>query len=219
MADIWEELGEWGERLGEATCGAIDEVGGQALAWLDEALAARTPEEVGEVLVELETLPFLGAWMREGRERLARPAQEGDVIGVQRLGFAHYGIYASEYEVIHFRAPDGELGGLGDAQVITTTVADFLGDADGYFVLDAMERARSARDYVDGVTPVVSVFPPSVVVARARARLGEGGYDLVGWNCEHFAWWCKTGEAASVQVVDVVAGISRVGGWLGEGRG
>lgn len=216
MADIWDDLGAWVDGLGEATCAAIDEVGGQALARLDEVLARRTPAEVGEVIVEFESVPFLGAWLREGRERLPGPAREGDVIGVQRVGFAHYGVYASDDEVIHFRAPQGELG--GDTQVVRTTLADFLRDAEDYFVLDVAERARSAQDYVDDVERPVHVYPPAVVVARARARLGERGYDLVGWNCEHFAVWCKTGDAGSVQVLDAFEGLAALATWARNGR-
>ena len=42
--------------------------------------------------------------------------------------------------------------------------------------------------------------PPEIVVGRALSRIGETGYDLVFNNCEHFATWCKTGRAESVQV-------------------
>ena len=42
------------------------------------------------------------------------------------------------------------------------------------------------------------------MVARARRRLGYRGYDLIDWNCEHFATWCVTGTAFSKQVHDVL---------------
>lgn len=43
-------------------------------------------------------------------------------------------------------------------------------------------------------------FSPSDVVARARSRLGEHRYNILTRNCEHFAYWCKTGIEYSGQV-------------------
>jgi hypothetical protein len=42
-------------------------------------------------------------------------------------------------------------------------------------------------------------------VERALSRVGERGYSLSGWNCEHFASWCATGVAVSQQVAAVAA--------------
>ena len=32
------------------------------------------------------------------------------------------------------------------------------------------------------------------IVARALARVGDKGYNLLLSNCEHFALWCVTGQ-------------------------
>jgi hypothetical protein len=42
-------------------------------------------------------------------------------------------------------------------------------------------------------------------VVRALSRVGERGYSLAGWNCEHFASWCATDVAVSQQVASAVA--------------
>ncbi len=42
--------------------------------------------------------------------------------------------------------------------------------------------------------------PVSVVVKRAKSRRGEQLYNLIFNNCEHFAYWCKTGKHKSKQV-------------------
>lgn len=47
-------------------------------------------------------------------------------------------------------------------------------------------------------------YPPDEVIARAESQIGEPGlqnrrYHLFQNNCEHFATWCKTGEAFSEQ--------------------
>ena len=44
-------------------------------------------------------------------------------------------------------------------------------------------------------------------VERALSRVGERGYSLSGWNCEHFATWCATGIAVSRQVAAVAAAV------------
>ena len=46
-------------------------------------------------------------------------------------------------------------------------------------------------------------IPPSETVARARARLGEGGYNLIHNNCEHFVNECVFGESRCTQEEDV----------------
>lgn len=42
-------------------------------------------------------------------------------------------------------------------------------------------------------------FPRQEVVARALFALGKEGFGAVSSNCEHFAWWCKTGDWHSTQ--------------------
>ncbi|MBO6010921.1 MAG: lecithin retinol acyltransferase family protein, partial [Oscillospiraceae bacterium] len=42
-------------------------------------------------------------------------------------------------------------------------------------------------------------FSPEETVARARARLGERGYNLIHNNCEHFAYECALGVSRSEQ--------------------
>jgi hypothetical protein len=51
----------------------------------------------------------------------------------------------------------------------------------------------------------INPFPPQETIERARSKLGEQGYNLLLNNCEHFAFWCKTGVAKSTQVDDILA--------------
>ena len=48
------------------------------------------------------------------------------------------------------------------------------------------------------------MFSAEETIRRAKERLGEEKYNLVTNNCEHFAMWCKTGEAVSGQVKQIV---------------
>eukprot|EP01100_Stratorugosa_tubuloviscum_P007831 TRINITY_DN3221_c0_g1_i2.p1 TRINITY_DN3221_c0_g1~~TRINITY_DN3221_c0_g1_i2.p1 ORF type:complete len:155 (-),score=66.28 TRINITY_DN3221_c0_g1_i2:90-554(-) len=38
------------------------------------------------------------------------------------------------------------------------------------------------------------------IIEKSNSRLGEKSYNLVKNNCEHFAYYCMTGEAKSTQV-------------------
>ena len=49
-------------------------------------------------------------------------------------------------------------------------------------------------------TKITEVNPPELVLARARSRIDDTGYNLFDDNCEHFATYCKTGCAYSHQI-------------------
>lgn len=57
-------------------------------------------------------------------------------------------------------------------------------------------------------------FDSEIVIKRAKECLGEGGYNLFGDNCEHFANWCKTGYASSEQAE---RGAESLGRSIGKG--
>ncbi len=68
----------------------------------------------------------------------------------------------------------------------------------------AQIRITSLEEFHEGhpvhVRDYAASFAADTVVARARERVGEVGYDLCSNNCEHFATWCKTGQSASGQI-------------------
>jgi hypothetical protein len=49
------------------------------------------------------------------------------------------------------------------------------------------------------------------------SRVGERGYNLFTWNCEHFATWCVTDHAGSRQAAKLIA--AGVGGRARAGVG
>lgn len=95
-----------------------------------------------------------------------------DVVGVP---YHHHGIDCGDGYVIHYRK-------VGTATVSRTSTAAF---------------ARGNPVYT--LHQPVS-FIPDVVINRAESRLGEKRYNLFFNNCEHFAYWCKTGENISHQI-------------------
>lgn len=143
--------------------------------------------------------------------------KKGNVIGVHRIGgvYDHYGIYTGRGKVIHFSNEGSDFG--GDIRVRRATLSQFKNGASNVFVVDF----EAYRDYVEnpgwldllleeGIAGIalrelfgnkkITLYSPEETVERAESQLGEGDYNLVFNNCEHFAVWCKTGVKESSQV-------------------
>ena len=136
----------------------------------------------------------------------------GDHIYVERLGgvYAHHGIDIGEGQAIEFNADSW----LKPRRVRLSTIEAFAKEGEvrvreydslyeeleqsNYFE-KASRTMRGAIDRMIGKEQVMD-FSPDAVVARAKKRLGEYGFDLFFNNCEHFATWCKTGISDSSQI-------------------
>ncbi|MBM4290265.1 MAG: hypothetical protein FJ138_01495 [Deltaproteobacteria bacterium] len=107
----------------------------------------------------------------------ARHPHRGAHLTVHYATFYHHGVDCGDGTVIHMSR---ELGGV---------------------------RRSSFEEFADGrdvyIEELPARFSPDEVVRRAAGRLGEGGYNVVSNNCEHFATWCREGHARSRQVGDV----------------
>jgi hypothetical protein len=110
----------------------------------------------------------------------------GDIIYVNRGIYKHYGIYKNSRSVINFSPKSGFELNAKEADIRETTLAEFLKGSEL-----CVERNYAA-----------SAYSPAETVLRAEAQCGKhkGDYDLVFYNCEHFARWCKYGELVSHQV-------------------
>lgn len=118
---------------------------------------------------------------------------QGDHLYIHYLGYSHHGIDCGDGTVIVYR------GYFNGGKVTRLSKSEF---ADG--------KEIRIQEYGNCDTP-------SVVVARAESRLGESGYCLVSNNCEHFAYWCKTGLHKSKQVENGVSGAAAFGVKAGTG--
>ena len=117
-----------------------------------------------------------------------RECAPGDMIRVRIGSVYHYGVFVSEDEVIQFGLPPVDLREHLNREnlVVATDIETF---SCGNIVETAEPDRREARTRV----------PPEQAIAAARARLGEGGYDLIRNNCEHFASECCYGTHFSEQ--------------------
>jgi hypothetical protein len=105
----------------------------------------------------------------------------GDHICAARPGgIRHDGIYLGDGRVIHMTSAQGQ--GKRGARVQIGTLDEF-----------AVGQPVTLRRFANADNP-------EVIITRAMSRLGEGRYNLVFNNCQHFARWCVTGEHLSEQV-------------------
>lgn len=114
--------------------------------------------------------------------------QTGDMIRVKVGPLYHYGIYASDEEIIQFGPNPALRVGLPDSQlaVCVTDIDDFLcGEFLEVRIPDRKERKRQ--------------FSAKKTLEIARSRIGETGYHILHNNCEHFANECITGAHISAQ--------------------
>ncbi len=98
----------------------------------------------------------------------------------------HYGIFISEEEVVAFGLPplpqyreNGE-----EIRVLATSIDVFsCGQIVEKAVFDRRERKKA--------------FPKEKTLSLAKSRIGEGGYNLIHNNCEHFVYECVFGVSRS----------------------
>ena len=150
---------------------------------------------------------------------MRRSARFGDVIGVDRGLYQHFGVYVGNDRVIEYATPTGDFEGT--ARVQEVSLEKFLGDAADFFICqflkeDDLEEIVSEGEG-DSLWDIIRLlrrtikgeryhlYTPEETVQRARSRLGETAYNLALNNCEHFAVWCKTGVSESAQVNRILA--------------
>ena len=136
--------------------------------------------------------------------------QLGDIIGVKRFLYSHYGVYTGENRVIHYSGDRGDF--KGKKTVRYGTMEEFLDGKKEFFELVFpkihQKPRKEARYEVQSIE--YHLYSPEETVERAKSRLGEDKYNLALNNCEHFAIWCKTGISESYQVKTVIKTVAKV---------
>lgn len=114
--------------------------------------------------------------------------ESGDMIRVRVGSVWHYGIFVSKDEVIEFGPPPLPLNiaSKSDHRVMSVSIEEFSagGTVERALLSPEEEQCR---------------LSPSKTLAAARSRIGEGGYDIIHNNCEHFATACLFGLGSSTQ--------------------
>lgn len=119
-----------------------------------------------------------------------KPLMLGDVIGINRGTYLHFGIYIGNDRVIHYQG-DGDTG--VNNYVVETGMYAFMNGQTQYFALDFEHINEEVKDNF-GINRFDRIYSGWETVERAKSKLNEGDYNLLFNNCEHFASWCKTGD-------------------------
>ncbi len=114
----------------------------------------------------------------------------GDMVRTKVQFYHHYGIFVSDSEVIQFGLPDDPMRPADQIRVLSTDVLTFLQGGDLEVMVPDKEARRKMRT-------------PEQIVAIARQRIGESGYNILHNNCEHFVNECVFGEKRSAFLQDV----------------
>lgn len=93
----------------------------------------------------------------------------------QGINYTHHGIYSGNNKVIHYYKGEIKLTSLYK------------------FGKKSKIHIKKYKKYA----------PASFVIKRAKYRIGEKLYNPIFNNCEHFAYWCKTGNHKSKQIDEV----------------
>lgn len=155
-----------------------------------------------------------------------RKVQPGDIVGVKRRPYYHYGIYCNDEEVIHY-APLKENPKAKNI-IHITTLENFKGGKRYFFILNLDYLAYPNFKFFlrSNSIPVLykelvlkfrmktklfkkqdieKLYSPKETIKRAKSRLGEEKYNILTNNCEHFVVWCKTGITNSDQVRSILS--------------
>lgn len=110
--------------------------------------------------------------------------KSGDLIRVKVNFYYHYGIFKDNETVIQFGLPDNSNTPSDQIKVLTTDIYTF---SNGAFIETAKYEGFEK----------LKKRPPEQIINTAMSRLGEGGYNILNNNCEHFATECVFGERSS----------------------
>ncbi len=114
----------------------------------------------------------------------------GDLIRTKVRFYYHYGIFVSDQQVIQFGLPDDPMRPAEQIQVLSSDISAFLQGGEVEVAVPDGATRRQMRDAEE-------------IVRIALSRLGEGGYDILHNNCEHFVNDCAFGKPSSTFLQDV----------------
>ncbi len=127
--------------------------------------------------------------LNEEEQWTSEPPEAGDQLRVNRGGYYHHGIYIGDNQVIHFGTGNSDTDFFhGESNLIhQSDIAEFLSGG----LLEKRVYGRREKRLVNS---------PKEIIALAKSKLGEGGYNFLHYNCEHFSNECAFSERYSMQV-------------------
>ena len=131
--------------------------------------------------------------------------QPGDHIYVWRqLGtYSHHGIYTRSGKVIHLSGARGQSKSKSTARVRESTLDEFL-DGNQLRLVAYGVKSSTREIKRKGTCHVRSSRSVEKILETAEYYLQNphqwDSYHLINNNCEHFAYYCKTGIKRSAQI-------------------
>lgn len=124
--------------------------------------------------------------------------EKGDHIRVLRIHYYHHGIYLGNNEVIHYTAEDNDgIANPNDVKVRQTSLDFFASNS-------PVEKAIYSHREKKNRNPI------ETIIANATSHLGEGGYNFVNNNCEHFVNKCCYKISPKTQIEGYREKIARI---------
>lgn len=114
----------------------------------------------------------------------------GQIIRTRVSFYYHYGIFVSEDEVIQFGLPTDPGKSADQIKVLVSDIYTFLNGGELETAKPTLAEKKTMRK-------------PEEIIKTARSRIGEGGYDILHNNCEHFVNECAFGKSNSSFLDDV----------------
>lgn len=114
----------------------------------------------------------------------------GDIVRTKVTFYHHYGIFLDPDQVIQFGLADDVGRPAEEVRVLVSDVYAFLNGGELEVGVPDREEKRKLRT-------------PDQIVDVARSRIGQGGYDILHNNCEHFVNECAFGEKSSSFIENV----------------
>ena len=114
----------------------------------------------------------------------------GQIIRTRVSFYYHYGIFVSEDEVIQFGLPTDPGKSAEQIKVLVSDIYTFLNGGELETAKPTLAEKKTMRKSEE-------------IIKTARSRIGEGGYDILHHNCEHFVNECAFGKSNSSFLDDV----------------
>ena len=122
----------------------------------------------------------------------------GAHIRVQVKNVYHHGIYVGNDEVVQFGLPYDMYNDPKDVKVLRSPLKDFCAD-DAFIEVYCYSRKELRRKNSD-----------EEIVRIALSKVGEGNYNILKNNCEHFANFCVFGDSMSKQIDDIYENVEKM---------
>ncbi len=110
--------------------------------------------------------------------------EKGDIIRIKHKFYYHYGIYVDDAKVVQFGLAEDAVGKAEDIRILTSDISRFANGAEvEKAVLSPLEKAKRKS--------------PDETCAYAESCIGNGDYNILHNNCEHFAYQCVFGQSTA----------------------